>query len=130
MIAGNSPRDFEYKKAVLELIIKETEATSLKAVEEGDVQYAFIWRFIRVTASIRETMRATGVFGGEVFGTDSYLVQANFIQHSRDDKARLIDRGLVYPDNIPRSSPRSSTAISPTRRSCSATPRPRTSPRR
>ena len=47
---------------------------SLKAVEEGDVQDAFIWRFIRVTASIRETMRATGVFGGEVFGTDSYLV--------------------------------------------------------
>jgi glycolate dehydrogenase FAD-linked subunit len=99
VIAGNSPRDFAYKKAVLDLVIKDTGATSLTAVEEGDVQSSFIWRFIRVTASIRETMRATGVFGGEVFGTDCYLVQSNFIQHSRTDKKDLIDRGLVYPDN-------------------------------
>lgn len=99
VIVGNSPRDFEYKKQVLDLIIEETGATSLKAVEEGDVHDGFVWRFIRVTASIRETMRATGVFGGEVFGTDSYLVQSNFIQHSRKDKAELIARGLVYPDN-------------------------------
>jgi glycolate dehydrogenase FAD-linked subunit len=100
VIAGNSARDFEYKKAVLELIIKETKASSLKAVEEGDVHNAYMWRFIRVTSSIRETMRATGVFGGEVFGTDSYLVQSNFIQHSREDKKDLIERGLVFRDNI------------------------------
>jgi len=99
VIAGNSPRDFEYKKRVLEEIIKETGATSLKAVEEGDVHDAFIWRFIRVTASIRETMRATGVFGGEVFGTDSYRIMRNAVQHSRIDKKDLIDRGLVLPDN-------------------------------
>jgi glycolate oxidase len=99
VIAGNSARDFEYKKQVLDMIIKDTGATSLKAVAEGDVEAAFIWRFIRVTASIRETMRATGVFGGEVFGTDCYLVQSNFIQHSRKDKADLIARGMVYPDN-------------------------------
>ena len=49
VIAGNSPRDFEYKKAVLEQIIEDTKATSLKAIEEADVQDAFIWRFIRVT---------------------------------------------------------------------------------
>ena len=60
----------------------------------------FIWRFIRVTASIRETMRATGVFGGEVFGTDSYLVLRNAVQHSRADKKELIDLGLVFPDNV------------------------------
>ena len=86
VLMGNSPRDFEYKKAVLEQIIKDTGAASLKAVEEGDVHDAFVWRFIRVTASIRETMRGTGVFGGEVFGTDCYRVMSNFIQHSRVDK--------------------------------------------
>ena len=99
VIMGNSPRDFEYKKMVLEQIIKDSGAASLKAVEEGDVHDAFVWRFIRVTASIRETMRGTGVFGGEVFGTDCYRVMSNFIQHSRTDKQELIDRGLVYADN-------------------------------
>ena len=100
VIAGNSPRDFDYKKAVLEQVIKDTKATSLKALEEGDAQNSFIWRFIRVTASIRETMRATGVFGGEVFGTDSYLVLRNAVQHSRGDKKELIDPDLVFPDNV------------------------------
>jgi glycolate oxidase len=99
VIVGSSPRDFEYKKAVLEQIIKDTGAKSLKAVEEGDVQTSFIWRFIRVTASIRETMRATGVFGGEVFGTDSFRVQRNSVQHGLIDKKDLIERGLVYPDS-------------------------------
>jgi glycolate oxidase len=100
VIAGNSTRDFEYKKKVLEQIIVDTKATSMKALEETDVQNAFIWRFIRVTGSIRETMRATGVFGGEVFGTDSYLVMRNAVQHSRVDKADLIEHDLVYPDNV------------------------------
>lgn len=98
-IAGNSSRDFEWKKQVLELIMKETRARSLKAVEEPDVQYGLLWRYIRVTGSIRETMRATGVFGGEVFGTDSYEVQSSFIQHSVKDKADLIARGMVWADS-------------------------------
>ena len=100
VLMGNSPRDFEYKKLVLEQIIEDSGATSLKAVEEGAAQDSFIWRFIRVTASIRETMRGTGVFGGEVFGTDCYRVMSNFIQHSRADKKDLVDRGLVYPDSV------------------------------
>lgn len=100
VIAGNSPRDFEYKKAVLEQIIVDTGATSLTAVEKGDVHDGFIWRFIRVTASIRETMRATGVFGGEVFGTDSYRVSRNAVQYSRKHKEDLIKRGLVHDDNV------------------------------
>ena len=79
---------------------KIPKAKSLEAVEEGDVHDSFVWRFIRVTASIRETMRATGVFGGEVFGTDSYRVQRNAVQHSRADKKDLIDGDLVYPDNV------------------------------
>jgi glycolate oxidase len=101
-VAGNSQRDFDYKKQVIDLVLKEAGGSSLKAIEEPSVQYALLWRCVRVTASIRETMRATGAFAGEVFGTDSYQVQANFIQHSLRDKADLIGRGLVYADsNLP-----------------------------
>jgi glycolate dehydrogenase FAD-linked subunit len=101
-VVANSDRDFEYKKRVIGLVLEETGGSSLKAIEDASVQYALLWRCIRVTASIRETMRATGAFAGEVFGTDSYQVQANFIQHSLEDKADLIKRGLVYPDsNLP-----------------------------
>ena len=127
VIAGNSARDFEYKKAVLDLIIKETKATSLKAVEEGDVHNAYVWRFIRVTSSIRETMRATGVFGGEVFGTDSYLVQSNFIQHSREDKKDSHRADGYFPTTSIPSLPLSSRGSSPTRRSSCAGRPPRMS---
>ena len=98
-VSGNSPREFEHRKRVLEAILKDVGGSSLKAVEEPAVQYALLWRCIRVTGSIRETMRASGAFAGEVFGTDSYGVQANFIQHSLRDKADLIERGLVYADS-------------------------------
>jgi glycolate oxidase len=98
-VAGNSPRDFDHKKRVLEAILADAGGASLPAVEEPRVQYALLWRCIRVTGSVRETMRATGAFAGEVFGTDSYGVQANFIQHSIKDKTDLIERGLVYADS-------------------------------
>lgn len=99
-IVGNSPRDFAYKKAILDLVTRETKATSMKALENDEVSGAFLWRFIRVTSSIRETMRATGVFGGEVFGTDSYVLMANAIQHSLEDKADLVKREKVFPDSV------------------------------
>lgn len=98
-VVGNSERDFAYKKNVLDLVLEETGGSSLKAVEDPEVQYALLWRCVRVTSSIRETMRGTGAFAGEVFGTDSYGVQANFIQHSIKDKQDLIDRGLIYDDS-------------------------------
>ena len=100
-IAGNSPRDFDYKKRALEQIMEETGGKALKYIEENpSVMGSYLWRCIRVTASIRETFRATGTFGGEVFGTDAYNVQSNFIQHSVKDKQELIDRGLIYADNV------------------------------
>ena len=99
-VAGNSKRDFDYKRQVLDLILEEAGGSSLKAVEEPNIQFALLWRCVRVTSSIRETMRATGAFAGEVFGTDSYEVQANFIQHSLKDKADLIERGFVYADSV------------------------------
>lgn len=98
-VVGNSDRDFEYKKKVIDLVLQEAGGSSLKAVEDPAVQYALLWRCVRVTSSIRETMRAAGAFAGEVFGTDSYGVQARFIQHSLKDKADLIERGLIYNDS-------------------------------
>ncbi len=101
-VVGTSERDFEYKKQVIDLVLRDAGGSSLKAVEDPHVQYALLWRCVRVTASIRETMRASGAFAGEVFGTDSYGVQANYIQHSLEDKSELIKRGLVYGDsNLP-----------------------------
>jgi glycolate oxidase len=98
-VVGNSDRDFEYKKQVIDQVLMEAGGRSLKAVEDPRVQYGLLWRCIRVTASIRETMRGSGAFAGEVFGTDSYGVQSNFIQHSLKDKADLIERGMVYADS-------------------------------
>ncbi len=99
IVAGQSSRDFEYKCEVLEAIMVEAKGRSLKAVEEPAVHDAFVWRALRPSASIRETMRATGVFGGEVFGTDSYHVQSEFIQHSIKDKGDLIDAGWVLDES-------------------------------
>jgi hypothetical protein len=45
-------------------------------------------------------MPAGGAFAVEVFGTDSYEVQANSIQHSLKDKADLIERGFAYADSV------------------------------
>jgi len=99
IIAGNSPSDFEYKKRVLQQILAETKGKSLKALEDPKIGGGFLWRCIRITASIRETMRATGAFGGEVFGTDAYSIQSNFIQDSIEAKKLLIKRGLVLDDS-------------------------------
>jgi glycolate oxidase len=101
-IIGNSARDFDYKMRVLEIIIKESKATLLKAIEDPKIQSGLLWRCVRPTCSIRETMRATGAFAGEVFGTDNYPTQTNFIQHSIKDKQSLFDRDLILKDsNIP-----------------------------
>jgi len=59
MLAGISPRDFEYKKNVLQQIMKETGAWSLKQVEDPELGAGYLWRFIRTVGSIRETARAS-----------------------------------------------------------------------
>jgi hypothetical protein len=58
----------------------------------------FIWRFIRVTGSIRETCRATGCFGGEVGGTDVFGLMRTFISRASKLKQSLIDKGLLHAD--------------------------------
>jgi len=98
IIAGNSPNDFEYKKRALQQIIDETNGKSLAAVEDPQNAGGYIWRFIRVTGSIRETCRATGCFGGEVGGTDVFGLMRAYIARSSKIKQDYIDKGLLHAD--------------------------------
>jgi glycolate oxidase len=98
IIAGNSPRDFEYKKRTLAQIIEETGGKSLKPVEDPQNAGGFLYRFIRVTGSIRETCRATGVFGGEVGGTDVFNLMSNFIEQGSKVKGNLIQQDALLAD--------------------------------
>ncbi len=100
IMAGNSPRDLEYKKRTLEKIIEETGARSLKDVEDPEIGAGFMWRFIRVTGSIRETSRATGFGGGTVGGTDVFPLMTKYILHTSDLKQDLIDRKMIMDDGI------------------------------
>jgi len=100
MIMGNSQRDFEYKKRVLELIMEETGAWSLKPVEEPELGNGFLWRFIRTVGSIRETSRATGWGGGTVGGTDVFPLMTKYIMYTSDLKQDLINKGMIMDDAI------------------------------
>jgi len=97
-IMANSPRDFEFKKRTLEIIMEETGAWSLKPVEDPEMGRGFLWRFIRTVASIRETTRATGWGGGTVGGTDLFPLMTRYIQHSSYLKENLVKQGLLLDD--------------------------------
>jgi glycolate oxidase len=98
IMMGNSADDFEYKRATLELIVKEFDGKSLKDVEDPQNAGGFIWRFVRVTGSLRETCRATGCFGGEVGGTDVFDLMRTYIARASKLKQSYIDRGLLHSD--------------------------------
>jgi glycolate oxidase len=100
IIAGNSPRDFEYKKKVLQQIIIATKGKSLEPVEDPKNAGGFMWRFIRVTASIREVFRATGIFGGMVSGTDVFPLMSRYIQYGAKIKEGFIQKGSIHADSI------------------------------
>ncbi len=98
IIAGNSTRDFEYKKTALEMIINETNGKSLKPVEDHKNAGGFLYRFIRVTGSIRETCRATGTFGGEVGGTDVFNLMGKYIGEASKVKGHYIEKNALLAD--------------------------------
>ena len=98
IIAGNSPDDFEYKKQVLQLIMDECDGQSLKPVEDPKNAGGFMWRFIRITGSIREVARASGIFGGQVGGTDVFPLMHQYILESSPVKERLIKQGWILDD--------------------------------
>jgi len=98
IMAGDSPNDTEYKKKVLQQIIDEHNGKSLGPVEDPQNAGGFMWRFIRVTSSIRETCRASGVFAGEVGGTDVLYLMHQYILRSSPVKERLINEGRLLAD--------------------------------
>jgi glycolate oxidase len=98
IIAGDSPSDFEYNKETLGLIVKELGGKSLKDVEDPENGGGFIWRFTRVTGSLRETCRAMGCFGGEVGGTDVFGLMRTYISRASKLKQSFVDKGLLHDD--------------------------------
>jgi glycolate oxidase len=99
MITGNSQREFEYKKEVLDQILTETGGKFFEPVEDPKAAGALIWRNIRTTPAIRETARAQGTALGTLAGHGSYTLQTRFARNVLDAKKEMIKRGLVFDDN-------------------------------
>ena len=95
---GNSQREFEYKRRVLQHIIDETAGESLEIMEDTKIGGAQLWRFIRVTASLRETFRATGDHSGMFPGHNTFAPVLRLAQKYAEVKAELIQQGLLLDD--------------------------------
>jgi glycolate oxidase len=101
IIAGNSDADFAWRMKVLDQVLAETGGKAIpNLLDDPKVAGGCMWRWLRVTGSIREVFRASGCFGGEVGGTDLFRLMANYIFETGKMKGDLIDRGLVYNDGI------------------------------
>jgi glycolate oxidase len=98
IMAGNSPNDTEFKRKALQQIIDEYHGQPLEPVEDPKNAGGFMWRFIRVTSSIREVARASGIFAGEVGGTDVFHLMHQYILRSSPFKERLIREGRLHAD--------------------------------
>jgi glycolate oxidase len=99
IIAGNFDEDFEYKKKVLEQIIKETDGKSLKAVEDPEVEATLLFQCTRVCASIRETFRAGGMFSSMMVQGQRYDNHVRWLEEAAVLKRELIKKGLVIADD-------------------------------
>jgi len=98
IIIGNSMREFEYKKHVLQQIIVETSGKSLGIMEDPKIGGAQLWRFIRITASIRETFRATGDHSGVFPGHNEFAPVVRLAQDIAKIKAELQRKDLMFND--------------------------------
>lgn len=98
IIIGNSMREFEYKKRVLQQIIDETRGKSLRIMEDSKIGGAQLWRFIRITASIRETFRATGDHSGVFPGHNEFAPVVKLAQDIAKIKAELQRKDLLFRD--------------------------------
>jgi glycolate oxidase len=98
LIAADSPRDLEYKKRTLEIIIEETGGKYLKAVEDPENEGGYIWRYFRETGSIKETGRVLSPQAGMVGGGDSFPLMSYFIKSCARVKEKLIKDGSLFDD--------------------------------
>jgi glycolate oxidase len=99
IIAGNFDDDFAYKKKVLAQIIKETDGKSLKAVEDPDIEATLLFQCTRVSASIRETFRAGGMFSSMMVQGQRYDNHVKWLEEAAVWKRDLIKKGLVIADD-------------------------------
>ena len=97
IIAGNSAADFEYKKRVLEQIVREADGKSLKSVEDPKTEGILLCQCIRVSASIRETFRAGGMFKSiPIMGQRDLTIR--WAIGAGKAKEPLIKKGLIVDD--------------------------------
>ena len=98
ILAGNSEKDFEYKKKVLETIIAATGGESLKAVEEEpQIEDTLMRQCTRVSGAIRETFRPGGYFKSiPVMGQRDLTVR--WAIGAGEAKKPLIEKGLIVDD--------------------------------
>jgi glycolate oxidase len=98
IIAGNSPEDFDYKKRVLQKIISETGGKSLEAVEKDPkIEGILLCQCTRISASIRETFRAGGVFNSiPIMGQRDLTMKWSI--GAGKAKEPLISKGLIVDD--------------------------------
>jgi hypothetical protein len=97
ILAGNSAADFEYKKRVLQQIVKETGGKSLKEVEDPRIEGILLCQCIRISASIRETFRAGGAFSSiPVMGQRDLTIR--WAVGAGKAKEPLIQKGLIVDD--------------------------------
>jgi glycolate oxidase len=99
IIIGSFAGDFEYKKMVLERIIKETSGKSLKAVEDPKVEATLLFQCTRVTGSIRETFRAGGMFSSMMVQGQRYDLHVKWLEQAAVWKRELIKKGLIIADD-------------------------------
>jgi glycolate oxidase len=101
LLVGDSDRDFAFKKKAMYKIVEEAGGKEVTQILEDPKRFGgCLWRYLRSTGSIREVFRVSGVFGGEVGGTDTFRLMSNYITKSGAAKQDLIDRGLIYDDGF------------------------------
>ncbi len=98
IVNGSSDREFAYRTKVLKQIIDSTGGTSLPAMEDPATGGAQMWRFIRITASIRETFRATGDHSGIFPGHNEFAPVVRLAQKIAKVKKELQEKDLLLDD--------------------------------
>ncbi|HTY82560.1 MAG TPA: hypothetical protein VMB24_07245, partial [Dehalococcoidales bacterium] len=99
ILIGDFPGDFEFKKSVLERIMKETRGKSLKAVEDPQAEATLLFQCTRVTGSIRETFRAGGMFSSMMVQGQRYDLHVEWLEQAAVWKRELAKKGLIIPDD-------------------------------
>ncbi len=99
-IAGNSLREFEYKKQVLQQIIQEYKGESLDLVEDPKNEGGFLWRYLRPTSSMREVSLRTiphlvARAGVVTQSADAFHLVHKYVRELAPIKADMMKRGIV-----------------------------------